>query len=302
MVTPPPALHDWIAELTGARRPSVGSPLPGASTATIWPVTAGGRQLVAKVYDLGIEGVGPDDVRRDAAAMRAAEELGLVAPRLLGADAAGERLGVPAVVMTRLEGEPRAHGRPDPLGWVDGLADVLIAVGRAGTPTEPLHSRRPWFALPVEPPSWTRDAAPWDEMNAALSEPLPAGPVGFIHRDVHQLNVVWADGEPVGLVDWVNGCLGPIESDIACLRLNIALAEDDHDAFVLADRLLDRCLEAGLPWHPLWDLEWIAGSAAATTVFLAGVDLGARMSLDGVRRVFDDAVPRALDAAARWNR
>ena len=274
--------------------------MAGASTATIWPVTVGSDQLIAKVYDLGIDGIGADDVRRDAAAMRAAAEIGLVAPRLVAADEGGDRLGCPAIVMTRLAGEPRAHGRPDPEGWVDGLADVLISVGQAPLPTEPLHDRRPWFALPVEPPSWTRDPGPWLAMNEALADPLPTGPVGFIHRDVHQLNVVWEAGAPVGLVDWVNGCLGPIESDIACQRLNIAVADDEQDGFALADRLLDRCLGAGLAWHPLWDLEWIAGSDRLDPL-LNGDDFGARMSLEFVQHVFDEAVRRALDAAERWN-
>ena len=142
MLTPPDALPDWIESLVHAPVTVVGEPLAGASTATIWPVVAGGRELIAKVYDLGIAGVGADDVRRDAAAMRAAAEVGLTAPRLLVADEAGEQLGAPAIVMTRLRGAPRADGRPDPERWVDGLADVLIVVGAAPRPTEPLHAQQ----------------------------------------------------------------------------------------------------------------------------------------------------------------
>lgn len=300
MPEPAAALIDWVRSLT-TDPPGFGEPLHGASTATVWPVVAGGDELIVKVYDLGIEGVGADDVVRDARAMRAAAEVGIVAPRLVADDPEGERLGVPAIVMTRLAGDPRAHGRPDREAWVDGLADVLIGVADAPLPTEPLHDRRPWHRLPIEVPAWTRDPGPWRALNDVLAAPLPAGPPTFIHRDVHQLNVLWDDGAPVGLVDWVNGCIGPIESDIACLRLNIALAEDDQPGFELADRLLDRCLTAGLPWHPAWDLEWIAGSARATEVFLTGIPLGARMSLEGVRAVFDEAVPRALAAIDRWN-
>ena len=300
MPEPQADLIDWVRSLT-SDPPVVGEPLHGASTATVWPVTVGSDELIVKVYDLGIEEIGTDDVVRDARAMRAAAEVGIVAPRLVAEDADGERLGDPAIVMTRLPGDPRAHGRPDPEAWVDGLADVLIAVADAPLPTEPLHERRPWHRLPIEVPDWTTDPGPWAELNEVLAQPLPAGPARFIHRDVHQLNVLWDDGVPVGLVDWVNGCLGPIESDIACCRLNIALAEDDHPGFELADRFLRRCLDAGLPWHPGWDLEWIAGSTRATEVFLTGITFGARMSLAGVRAVFDEAVPRALNAIERWD-
>lgn len=299
MVEPSAAVIEWTRSSLGADV-GFGTPLEGASTATVWPASAASGEFIVKVYDRGIDGVGADDVVRDARAMRAAEEVGIVAPRLVSADADGERTEVPAILMTRLPGEPRAHGRPDREAWVDGLAEVLIAAANAPIPTEPLHERRPWHRLPIAAPAWAADPGPWLAMNDVLAEPLPAGPSRFIHRDVHQLNVLWDGDRPVGLVDWVNGCLGPVESDIACCRLNIALAEDDQPGFALADRFLQRCLEAGLPWHPAWDLEWIAGSADSTGVFLTGVPLGAQMSLEGVRAVFDHAVPRALAAIERW--
>ena len=300
MSEPSATLVDWTRSLLGGAV-TIGDPLHGASTATVWPVAGPTGEVVVKVYDRGIDGVGADDVARDAQAMRAAEEVGIVAPRLVADDPDGAHLGYPAIVMTRLAGDPRAHGRPDREAWVDGLADVLIAVAHAPMPTEPLHERRPWHRLPIEAPDWAVDQGPWLALNDVLAEPLPAGPSRFIHRDVHQLNVLWEGDAPVGLVDWVNGCIGPIESDIACCRLNIALAEDDQPGFELADRFLQRCLDAGLSWHPGWDLEWIASSSRVTDGFLNGIPLGAQMSLVGVRAVFDEAVPRALAAIETWN-
>ena len=301
MLTPPAALSDWIRELLGADVDEVREPLAGASTATIWPLVAGGRSLIAKVYDLGIDGVGADDVRRDAAAMRTASEVGLVAPRLVAADEAGARLGVPAIVMSRLDGAPRPNGGADPERWVDGLADVLIAVARAPRPTEPLSIRAPWFALPVEAPSWTSDPSLWPAISEVLAASIPAGPDGFIHRDFHQLNVVWNGDEAVGLVDWVNGCLGPVESDIACCRFNIACAEDARDGIALADRFLERCRDAGLAWHPLWDLEWLAGAADIERMVEANVSLGATSTVQRTAAVFDELAQRALTAAAEWS-
>lgn len=298
MPEPSAALVDWARALSNGE-PTFGRPLDGATTATVWPVSDGTNELIVKVYDRGIDGIGADDVIRDARAMRAAEEVGIVAPRLLEADPAGERLGVAAIAMTRLVGEPRAHGRPDREAWVDGLADVLIAVANASMPTESMHERRPWFEFPIVPPAWTVDPGPWRAANDALAEPIPAGRHRFIHRDVHQLNVLWHGDRAVGLVDWVNGCIGPVESDIACCRLNIALAEDDQPGFELADRFLRRCTDAGLPWHPLWDVEWIVSSGRVDG-FLAAEPLGAQLSIAGVQRTFDEGLARAFAAAAAW--
>ena len=71
MPTLPDGLVDWIADLRGEADVVVDQPLAGASTATVWPARVGDDEIVVKVYDRGIDGVGPDDVRRDASAMRA---------------------------------------------------------------------------------------------------------------------------------------------------------------------------------------------------------------------------------------
>ena len=302
MVTPSASFADWVAEAVGSAVDAVDDPMPGASTATIWPVRAGGREFIVKVYDLGIEGMGADDIQRDAAAMRAAAGVGLVAPRVIATDETGTRLGSPAIVMTRLPGAPRVHGGSDPEAWVDGLADVLVSIGTAPLPSESLPERRPWFSLPVPVPPWTSDPGPWRAMTEALAEPLPSGPVGFIHRDFHHLNVVWVGPEAVGPVDWVNGCLGPIESDIACCRINIMAAEDARGGLELADRFLARCREAGLSWHPAWDLEWLAGIEGIERLVATNAALGARSTLARTSAIFDEAAVRALDAVDRWNR
>lgn len=301
MVVDSEAVGSWLADELAAGPVTVGRPLSGATTATVWPLEVSGRSFVAKVYDLDIEFVGADNVRDDAAAMAAAEEVGVAAPRLVAADPDGDRLGVPALLMTRLAGAPRAHGRPDRDAWVDGLADALIAIASAPAPTVPLRQRRRWYARPIEPPTWATDPGPWRELDAALGKPPTVGPDRFIHRDFHQLNVLWDGEQPTGCVDWANGCVGPVESDLACGRLNIALAEDDQDGFALADRFLDRCRDAGLPWHPFWDLEWIASAFYAEEAFLAGTDLGAVMSIDGVRRVFESGLVRGLTALEGWS-
>ena len=86
----------------------------------------------------------------------------------------------------------------------------------------------------------------------AAGEP-PPGPSRFIHRDFHGGNVMWAEGEVSGVVDWATACTGPPGIDLARMRLNLAgdLGADAADRFVRAyveaggaDRYRD----------PYWDL------------------------------------------------
>lgn len=296
-------ITDWVGRATGASSVTLGPDLAGATTATI---TTGEmeapdgtrRRFVVKIYDRGLDGVGGGDVERDAAAMQAAGEVGVAAPRMLATDPEGVHVGWPAIAMTRPSGSPRAHGGSDPHGWVDGLADALVAIGTAARPTVPLPGYQHWFTLPLEVPDWATDPGPWRELDALLGQPLPQSAARFIHRDFHQLNVLWNDATPTATVDWVNGCLGPIESDIASGRVNIALADVRSDGVALADRFLLRCRAAGLPWHPLWDAEFVAGVAARPEVFLVGVELGARLDRRSVCRTLETMLRRALDAAA----
>lgn len=294
-------IDNWLRAVMGCQAVHLGERLSGATTATIQTALAlfadgHVEPVVVKIYDRQIDGVGGRDVERDAAAMVACAEVGVAAPLLIDADPDGRRLGWPALVMTRLDGETRATGDADPHGWVDGLADELIAIASAPLPTNPLGGFHHWFERPIVAPAWADDAAAWASIDELLSRPLPSGPVRLIHRDFHPLNVLWHDGRVTGTVDWVNGCLGPIESDIASCRINIALADDTADGFALADRFLERCLTAGLPWDPVWDLDFVAGVADSTSAFLVGADLGATITLDGIQRTLNETVRRAFAA------
>ena len=293
-------LDRWLADLGSQKIRSVEPRLFGATTATIIPfVTDDQTAMVAKIYDRAIEGVGTDDVVRDAAAMRAASEVRLNTPVLIDADPAGERVGHPALLMTRLNGSPRAFGADEPERWVDGLADALIDIAAAPLPTSPLPSYRSWVPTEISTPTWSSRPALWDAVRSAIAVDHPTSPPRLIHRDFHQLNVLWSGSSPSGTVDWVNGCLGPIESDISACRVNIALADQRYDGVALADRFLRRCQDAELPWHPSWDLDFIAGAANDPHVFLVGRDFGADMTVESVSAAFETMATRALDALPR---
>ncbi len=291
-----PAISMWVELATGRYVERCDERLSGATTATIVPLTTtDGQHLIAKIYDREIDGVGVKDIARDEAAMVAAAELGVASPQVVATDAAGDHLGSPAILMTRLGGAPLAHGGDNPERWVDGLADVLIDVASAGTPRTPLPHFASWVPERVTTPAWSTNHELWADIATTLDGGVPTSPPRFIHRDFHQLNVLWLDGTPTGLVDWVNGCLGPIESDIATGRVNIALAGPIHDGIALADRFLARCVDAGLPWHQHWDLEFIAGVAEEPETFLVGRSLGAESTIESVYTALEALSQRALD-------
>lgn len=291
---------DWLREVTGCQSVHVGARLPGATTATVQACLAiradgSADPVVVKIYDREIEGVGPADVRRDAAAMLAAAEVGVRAPRLIGADDSGARLGAPAIVMTRLHGSPRGAGGADPVAWVDGLAAELARISAAPMPRQPLAGWEPWFSLPLSTPPWVSDAGLWRDMEAVVGDPLPHAPQRFIHRDYHPLNVLWDGDEVTGTVDWVNGCIGPIESDVASCRINIAVSDRTIDGWALADDFLHRCIDRGVPWHPAWDLDVIAGAARPESM-MANAEAGANLTVESIREAYETGVRRALDA------
>lgn len=291
---------DWLREITGCQSVHVGARLPGATTATVQACLAiradgSADPVVVKIYDLGIDGVGSGDVRRDAAAMVAAAEIGVAAPRLIDADPDGDRLGWPAVVMTRLHGTPRGAGGDDPTAWVDGLADELARISAAPLPQQPLPLWEPWFSLPLEAPGWAVDPGLWREMEAVVSQPLPQASHRFIHRDYHPLNVLWDGDEVSGTVDWVNGCIGPIESDVASCRVNIAVSDRTIDGWALADEFVARCVDQGVPWHPAWDLDVIAGAPHPESM-MANAHAGASLTVQSIRETFETGIRRALHA------
>ncbi len=295
-------ITDWLRDVTRCQSVHVGARLTGATTATVQACLAiradgSADPVVVKIYDLGIAGVGPDDVRRDAAAMLAAAEVGVRAPLLIDADPDGHRLGWPAIVMSRLRGAPRGAGGSDPTAWIDGLARELASISAAPLPRHPLPGWEAWFGLPLEAPRWATDPGLWRDMEAVLAHPLPHDRPRFIHRDYHPLNVLW-DGEEVsGTVDWVNGCVGPIESDVASCRINIAVSDRAIDGWALADEFLARCLDQGVPWHPAWDLDVIAGMTRPESL-MANAEAGANLTVESIRAVCEAGIRRALDALA----
>ncbi len=148
-----------------------------------------------------------------------------------------------------------------------------------------------WYVIDDGVPAWSRRDASWRRAHEHLATSrFPQAPSRFIHRDLHPANVLWSRGRVSGVVDWVNGCRGPIEADIAITRVNLALVAGAS----AADAFLNACgpdVVAG--YDPVWDLT-VACSMTDPGSLLALGAFGARLTVDSVCRTLDDVVARAV--------
>jgi Ser/Thr protein kinase RdoA (MazF antagonist) len=289
-----PNVTQWLAGVTGGPVEAI-EQIGGSTTSSVWRCIVGdrGRRVVVKAYDRPALALEAEQlVRREVEALTVAAAAAIATPKVVAADPAGTDAGVPVVVMTEAPGLVRARPEPDPEAWLRGLADVVHTIDAAPVATDGLSRYEHWDTGPVETPVWATDAGPWRAMDAIIGTEIPAAPWRFIHRDLHPLNVLWADGAVSAVVDWPNACVGPIEADLARCRVNIALVSDPDDPLALADRLTEL---VGLPYDTRWDLTVAAGFLASDGASLmVGNELGAGLTREGIRRAIDAVVRAAV--------
>jgi Ser/Thr protein kinase RdoA (MazF antagonist) len=278
-------LDAWLERLVG--RVTARRTFAGATSSLVEELdTARGRFVLRTYPPWTLDHLIADQlILREAKAL---DRLGaaapwLQAPRVVGADPAGVDAGRPALVTTRLPGEPRLAGDA---GWIEGLATTLLATARAAEAVGPLGPFAPWYDEPLEVPAWTSEPAAWSAAVAAVVE-LPPSHGRGVHRDFHPANVLWEGSAVTGVIDWVNACDAPIETDVARCRMNLAVlaGADAADAFLEL---------TGLPFDHRWDLVIACEMLPDPRLVSPLRAMGAAVDLDQVRRSFDAFVVAAL--------
>jgi len=227
------------------------------------------QQLVLKLYTP--DPTEPDSPRREAHILELLRTSDLTVPRVVAIDPDGAQCEVPALLMTRLPGRPRIWPRQiEP--WINDLA--LSAERIHATPIAPTALpayERYEHEIPAGPPSWSKKPAMWEKAIEAFMQPPPTHLRSFIHRDFHAGNVLWKSSSVSGIVDWLHGCWGPPEQDLAHCRLNLWLNQGPTAADALL-RLPPPVQGGGLgrgalagntrfpPYHPYWDLDEALGN------------------------------------------
>jgi Ser/Thr protein kinase RdoA (MazF antagonist) len=214
--------------------------------------------LVLKLYTP--DPTEPDSPRREALILDLLRTSDLTVPRVVAIDPDGAQCEMPALLMTRLPGRPRILPRQiEP--WINDLAVSAARIHATPIPPNALPPYERWeHEIPAGAPSWSRQPAIWTKAIETFMQPPPTHVKSFIHRDFHAGNVLWMAGAVSGIVDWLHGCWGPPEQDLAHCRLNVWLNQGPAaaDALLVSYRRL--VPDSFPPYDPYWDLDEALGN------------------------------------------
>lgn len=289
------AARRWIAEVTGARVVSSRRPSGGVSSLIDLVVLEDSdgtrREVVLRriPYDPTWHPDPTGEAHREAEMLERRAGCPFT-PVLLATDLDGARSALPAVLATRLPGEPLVA--PDDVdAWVAGLAEAVCSVRRCETETNGLAGFERWDTVAGDAPDWSAVAEAW----RVLGERIDAGrfrgtAVGLVHRDLHPGNVLFEHGAFSGLVDWGDATIGPIEVDVSRCRVEVALLAG-LDA---AGQFLEACGGFVPDYDRTWDA-FVARELGGTLEdLLVFNDLGATLTVDGMRATLDALVAAAV--------
>lgn len=201
------------------------------------------RDVVVRVYrNWDGEQDAATAVQRQHAVLSAVAAVTAAAPRPILADAAGDLIGEPLIVMSWLPGAPQGPtGRDD--AWAEQLASAMAGLHatplsalpgdfpRHGTAAERL-ARVLARGADVRDPLWDRIASALTPRAANVS----ANPPTLIHGDFWFGNTIWQDGRLTGIIDWDSAAIADPARDVAGARNDLALLSGAHGADVFLAR------------------------------------------------------------------
>lgn len=194
----------------------------------------------------------PDLALHEASSLNWATSAGLSAPKMIAYDVAGSESGLPAVLMTKLEGSV-VLGPSNMDLWINGLADSLVQIHKVSADGFPwayfTYNDLPSLQIPL----WSSIPEHWAKAIAIVKGPKPKVKSCFIHRDYHPANVLWSETAVSGVVDWVNACRGPAGIDLGHCRLNLAQLHGVHTADMFLE-VYQKNADSTFTYDPYWDI------------------------------------------------
>jgi aminoglycoside phosphotransferase (APT) family kinase protein len=228
--------------------------MAGATSSSVHGIeTGGGSRLILRLFTneewLSHE---PDLAAHEAWALQRAAEAGIPTPGLVAFDETGEEAGVPAVLMTRLEG--RVDLNPaDMTQWLEKMAETLIPLHQLSA-DDSQWTYYPYIDLEtLATPSWSANPRAWERAISIVQGGPPEEWTCFIHRDYHPNNVLWEEDRLSGIVDWPNACRGPAMIDLAHCRQNLAQMYGIEPAAQFLTAYI-QLADKSFSYHPYWDL------------------------------------------------
>ena len=292
---PPAELIAWVEQTLGRR-----------ARVVEWKRLTGG--LTSLVHGLTVERNGlreryvlrwwmPDRrweewIRRavslETAVLAKLEGADLPVPRLIGSlnDAAR---GGPAVLMTRLPGNVQLMPR-DREGWLRQMAQMLARIHALRIEGHPFESWLDRSQL-TPPPDASRPEV-WTEAIALVAAERAPTRTCFLHRDYQHFNMLWSRERLVGVVDWIEACVGPPEIDVGHCRLNLTVLFSAD----MADRFREMYqAESGHRVDAWWDVHALLSYGPSWKDFLpVQIDGRAPLEVDGMTRRMEEVLDRSL--------
>ncbi len=289
--------REWVEHALGSGHTVVGTRrMRGGVASVVHRVRVVDRHGPAQSYMLRRVPLRGDVPDHDPAAEVLNESYALLTvgggpiPELVTVDPSGDACGVAALISTWLPGCPDVAPR-DPDLWTREIAAALDAIPKIPASRLRFGEFVPWFDPDGAAPPWSRVPDAWTEVRARLDVALPrGGEPRFIHRDFHPGNLLFRRGRFSGIVDWTQASVGPPEVDISRTRVEIAMLTDH----AVAEAFL-RHTGCAATYDPLWDALVACELGPWSHEMLVFNDIGARLTLDGVRTTLDAFV----EAAAR---
>lgn len=238
---------------------------PGASLGRVWELRGGISARMTAFESVGPEGArthiarypGPYALRMvPTTAEREFEMLGLLGPT--GVPVPNPRYlspehPEPFYVVDYIEGAPELNP-PDVDAFLVRFAEGLAAIHRVDHEAIGIGASLPMPSKPRRRPAIgnadLREDEVWDALEGL--EPILNPPV-LRHGDYWPGNVIWRDGEIVGVVDWESAAVGEPLRDLAVSRLDVLwiLGPEAMSAFTRHYLALFRLDATSLPY---WDL------------------------------------------------
>lgn len=278
---------DWIQNEVKESVKSI-EQLPGSTSSLVYEVKTTKQSLVLRQFnneDWLLEE--PDLIQHEVAGLQKARQVEVQTPDILAFEETGARAGMPSVLMTKVAGKVELMPT-DFKKWTDGLAKALAAIHQLEA------DRFPWKHAPyvdvknVVFPEWTLLPDVWKKAIEVVQQPRAAFFECFIHRDYHPANVLWANGEVTGIVDWGGACRGPAGIDVGHCRVNLALLHGVDIA--------DLFLTSYIQQHPAFDYDPYFDLASAVD-FLEGPPTVYKGWLDfGMQGLTDQLMEERMDA------
>jgi aminoglycoside phosphotransferase (APT) family kinase protein len=195
------------------------------------------QHLDGQIHRLIVRQHGPADLARNPqvaadefALLRIVHDAGIPAPAPYYLDQSGELFETPIVVLEYIEGET-VFSLTDAPDLVPQFATHLAAIHRVDCASRDLSflpdRATLWASIIENRPTQLDDTLSEGRIRDALEAAWPwmqRNASGLLHGDYWPGNILWHDGQLIGILDWEDAAIGDPLADIAISRLDLLWA------------------------------------------------------------------------------